>query len=125
MIKVAVGILRRNGTVLVCQRKRGGRYELKWEFPGGKFEPGETAEQCLCRELHEELSIENVTIDRIEKQTAFYADGGLYEVTYCFVSAFGGHLRNNVFEDIRWVTPEELRSMDILDGNREIVRRLS
>ncbi len=124
MTKVAVGIIRRNGSVLVCQRKRGGRYELKWEFPGGKLETGETVEQCLRRELYEELSIEDVTVHRIEVEASEYADGGWFEVAYCHVSSFSGEIRNNVFEDVRWVTPDTLRTMDILEGNRDVVNRL-
>ncbi|HEX9615091.1 MAG TPA: NUDIX domain-containing protein, partial [Bacteroidota bacterium] len=57
MTRVAVGILKKDGTILVCQRRRGSRYELKWEFPGGKMEPGESVEDCLQRELTEELSL--------------------------------------------------------------------
>ncbi len=125
MTRVAVGIIRHDGTVLACQRKRGGRYELKWEFPGGKLEPGETVEQCLERELTEELSIRDVTVDRIEVQASEYADGGWFEVAYCHVAGFSGEITNNVFEDMRWVTPEELRKMDILEGNRDILNRLA
>ena len=51
LTRVAVAILRRNGKLLVCQRKKGGRYELKWEFPGGKLELNETIIQSLQREL--------------------------------------------------------------------------
>ncbi len=124
MIKVAVGVLRRNGKILACQRKKGGRYELKWEFPGGKVEPGESVEQCLARELREELSITMHSIDRIEVQSAHYDDGGFYEVAYCHVSGFDGELINNVFEQFRWVTLEELRTLDILEGNRGFIARM-
>ena len=84
MTEVAVGVIRRNGAILICQRKRGGRYELKWEFPGGKFENGESVEQCLRRELREELSIEIQSIDHIQTEAAYYEDGGTFNVSYCF-----------------------------------------
>jgi 8-oxo-dGTP diphosphatase len=121
MIKVAVGILRRDGKILACQRKKGGRYELKWEFPGGKVEPGETIAECLIRELREELAISLRSIDGIEVQSAEYKDGGLFEVSYCNVSAFEGEPANVVFEQIRWVTREELKTLDILEGNRDYI----
>ncbi|HEY6952332.1 MAG TPA: (deoxy)nucleoside triphosphate pyrophosphohydrolase [Bacteroidota bacterium] len=124
MIKVAVGILRRDGKILACQRKRGGRYELKWEFPGGKVEPGESTRQCLERELREELSIHIHSIARTEIQAAEYDDGGLYEVAYCDVTGFDGEPKNNVFEQIQWVTLEELRSLDILEGNKDFITRM-
>jgi 8-oxo-dGTP diphosphatase len=124
MIEVAVGILHRKEKILICQRKIGGRYELKWEFPGGKVEIGETTEQCLRRELHEELSIEIHSIDHVQIEAAYYEDGGMFNVAYCFVSGFQGEPQNNVFEQIRWVTLEELKHMDLLDGNKSFVAQL-
>ena len=124
-IRVAVAVMRRDGRILVCQRKKGARYELKWEFPGGKLEPGETALHCLERELREELSIQLLGIEKIELQTAVYDDGGRYEVAYCFVSRFSGEPTNNVFETVRWVSLDELRTLDILEGNKKFVAQLT
>jgi len=125
MTEVAVGILRKNGKILICQRKKGGRYELKWEFPGGKLEKGETIEQCLRRELREELAVEIEAIEHIHTQSAYYADGGVFNVAYCSLSGFEGEPRNNVFEQIRWVTVDELKNMDLLDGNKIFIENLS
>jgi 8-oxo-dGTP diphosphatase len=125
MTHVAVGILHRNSKVLVCQRKKGGRYGLKWEFPGGKVEPGESTIECLQRELREELSIEIHSVERIDFETAEYSDGGTFEVAYCFIGDFSNEPVNNVFEDVRWVTLEELRTLDILEGNKNFVARLT
>jgi 8-oxo-dGTP diphosphatase len=125
MTEVAVGILRKNGKILICQRKKGGRYEFKWEFPGGKLKNGETTEQCLRRELREELTIEIHSIERIQTQAAYYEDGGMFNVSYCFLSGFEGEPQNNVFEQIRWVTVEELKYMDLLDGDKPFVAHLT
>lgn len=125
MTRVAVAILRRNGKILVCQRGKGARYGLKWEFPGGKLEPNEIVHECLRRELGEELSVEVTAIERMEFYVSRYDDGGTYEVAYCFVSEFEGEPRNNVFEEIRWVTLDELHSLDILEGNRPLVQKLT
>ena len=125
MTRVAVGILRKNGKILACQRKKGSRYELKWEFPGGKLEPGETPLQCVQRELREELSITVNAVQKMEFQSAFYDDGGMFEVAYCDISDFSGEPKNNVFEDIRWVDSAELRQLDILEGNRLFVDKLT
>jgi len=124
MTEVAVAILKRDAKILICQRKQGGRYALKWEFPGGKLESGETVEQCLRRELQEELSIEIHSIEHIETLSAYYEDGGMFNVSYCFVHGFEGEPRNNVFEQIRWVTISELKEMDLLDGNKPFVEKL-
>jgi mutator protein MutT len=125
MTRVAVGVLQKDGKILVCQRKKGSRYGLKWEFPGGKLEPGETILECLKRELFEELSISVRDIDRVQTQSTFYEDGGMFEVAYCFVSQFTGEARNNAFEEIRWVTIPELRAMDNLKGNEAFVASLT
>ncbi len=124
MTRAAVGILRENGRVLVCQRKKNSRYELKWEFPGGKVESGESVQDCVKRELREELSIDVETIGVMKSQVNRYDDGGLFDVTYCFVLQFSGRPVNNAFEEIRWVTLAELRSMDILEGNKPFVSKL-
>ena len=125
MTEVAVGVLRKNNRILICQRKQGGRYALKWEFPGGKFEICETLEQCLRRELREELSIEIHSIRHIETLAAYYEDGGMFNVSYCFVFGFDGEPQNNIFEQIRWVTIGELNAIDLLDGNKPFVARLT
>ena len=123
-IAVTVGLLQRDGKVLLCQRKRGARYELKWEFPGGKVEPGETPEQAVARELSEELSINIRGAELIEKSRAGYSDGNTYDVSYFRVTSFAGEPRNNVFEQIRWVGLQELSEFDILEGNKSFVDAL-
>lgn len=131
MKNVAVGIILRDGEVLACQRKQSARYPLKWEFPGGKTEPGETAEAALVRELREELSI-HATIDRLfHTQEWTYEEGvsnpereGSYRVFYFLIRSFAAEMRNHAFEQTRWVSPKELQSMDILEGNKEAVHLL-
>ena len=124
MTKVAVGILRKNGLILACQRKKNARYGLKWEFPGGKVEPGESTEECVKRELWEELSIRVLEVGETETIASDYDDGGRYEVAYCRVTRYEGELVNNVFETFRWVTLEELKQLDILHGNRPYIMRM-
>jgi len=121
MIKVAVGIVRMGSHVLVCQRKRTSRYPFKWEFPGGKFENGESVVECLRRELREELSIDANVGEELYRQEWLYHDSGAFEVYYHFVDSFSGTIRNNVFEQIMWVNVAELAGMDMLDGNRDAV----
>ena len=131
MKEVAVGILLQEGRVLACQRSAHARYPLKWEFPGGKREPGEDPQQTLRRELREELDIEPLVLDEFHCQEWIYPEGvedpardGSFRVTYFLVSRFRGSPVNHVFQQIRWVPPEELLSMDILEGNRDAIRRL-
>ena len=125
MTEVAVAILRKDKKTLICQRKKNGQYGLKWEFPGGKLELGESVEQCLRRELQEELSINIHSIERIKTEAAYYEDGGMFNVSYCFVSGFDGEPQNNVFEHIRWVTLDELKQTDMLKGNKPFIEQLT
>lgn len=118
----------RNGDVLACRRKRTVRYPLKWEFPGGKIESGETAAEALVRELREELAIEAVPGRVLHRQSWVYPDHDVdsaFDVTYLLVRSFTGTPVNRTFEEIRWVPPAFLLTMDILDGNREAVERLA
>ena len=131
MKEVAVGIILRNGQVLACQRKRDAQYALKWEFPGGKLEPGETAVQALRRELREELAIETMLHQEFFRQEWIYAEGtdnpkrdGAFRVFYFLVNEFSGEPVNLAFEVIQWMHPRQLQRMDILEGNREAVERL-
>ncbi|MGA3245714.1 MAG: (deoxy)nucleoside triphosphate pyrophosphohydrolase [Bacteroidota bacterium] len=124
MTQAAVAILQKEKRILICQRKKDARYALKWEFPGGKVEEGESFFECAKREVREELSIAIDAFDRSESQINRYDDGGVFEVMYFFVSRFEGVPVNNAFEQIRWVTLDELRSLDILEGNKPLVSRM-
>ena len=125
MTQAAVAIIYKENRILVCQRKKIARYGLKWEFPGGKVKQGESLFDCVRREVKEELSLTIETYDRSESQVNRYDDGGVFEVTYFFVSHFEGSPVNNTFEQVRWVTLAELRSLDILEGNKPLVARMS
>src|SRR5215831_14141184 len=56
-VRVAAAVVWREGRLLLTQRPPGGQLGLQWEFPGGKIEPGETAEHALEREIAEELGV--------------------------------------------------------------------
>lgn len=131
MKEVAVGIIMKGGRVLACQRKRTAKYALKWEFPGGKLEPGESAPAALRRELREELGLEATVDGEFFRQEWVYTDGtdnpqrdGSFRVFYYLVTTFSGEPVNHAFEQIQWKRPHELPAMDILEGNREAVARL-
>ena len=57
-LNVAIAIIRRDDRVMICRRKDEDSFGGYWEFPGGKFEPGESPKACICREIREELAIE-------------------------------------------------------------------
>jgi 8-oxo-dGTP diphosphatase len=124
MKEVSVGILRRNDLVLACQRKKSAQYPLKWEFPGGKIEPGESPLQAIIRELHEELNIQAAPGAEFHRQEWDYGDSS-YRVYYYLIDRFTGEPVNQAFEQIRWVKPQELPGMDILEGNRDVLKKMN
>jgi 8-oxo-dGTP diphosphatase len=122
---VAVGIIYRDGAVLVGQRRRMDRHALKWEFPGGKVEAGETPQQALIRELQEELLIDAEISSELARYEHDYPNGSRVHLLFFAVSTFQGDPHGRVFEQIRWVPLAELHSLDFLDGDFDFVRRLT
>ena len=74
IIEVAAGLVFREGRLLITQRNTGTHLGGLWEFPGGKREPGESFEQCLTRELGEELGIEVSVGELVESLTHAYPE---------------------------------------------------
>lgn len=122
---VSAAVIRRNGKVLAGQRKRDGRHPLKWEFPGGKVEPGESPREALVRELREELSIEAEIGTELGRDRHEYPDGRGVDLLFFSVEQFAGEPVSNAFEQIRWVAPEALASLDFLEGDVRFVERLA
>lgn len=122
---VAAALILRGDEVLVCQRKAGAPMGLKWEFPGGKLEPGESPEQALKRELHEELGIEAAVGTRIAHLRHTYRSGGAVDLQFFAVHSFEGEIVNQIFEDVRWVPLRTLPEYDFLAADRDLVRDLA
>ena len=72
-MEVVAAVIERDGQILIGQRKARGRHGLKWEFPGGKVEPGEELRAALARELREELGIDAQIGEEIERYDFSYA----------------------------------------------------
>ena len=124
-VEVSAGLLTRNGAILACQRLPDGRHPGKWEFPGGKREPGESMEECLRRELREELGIE-AEVDELVWQTEHaYPDGAPIALSFFAVRRFRGEPVNRAFAAIRWVHVAALAGLDFLQADRELVERLA
>lgn len=122
---VVAGVLQRDGKVLIGQRMANDRHGLKWEFPGGKVELGESPKQALRRELREELGVEA----EIGPEVARYEHrlSGRIPLTLLFhrVESFEGEPRPETFEQILWEDPLALPSYDFLDGDLDFVRRIA
>jgi 8-oxo-dGTP diphosphatase len=125
MITVAAGILKQDGRILICQRKRTGAFPLQWEFPGGKVEANEDVQTCLRRELHEELAIEAEIGPEVSAFQYTYPNGFQVNLVFFQVSAYTGVMANQAFEQILWIEPHELLKYDFLEADRALVARLA
>jgi 8-oxo-dGTP diphosphatase len=125
MTTVVAAVIGRDGQVLIGQRPAGKQHGLKWEFPGGKVEPGESPEGALRRELDEELGIQAAIGDRIGDYEYAYPGREPIRLVFFAVGEFTGTMENRVFEQVRWETRERLPSYDFLEGDVDFVRLLA
>lgn len=124
-IQVVAGLISRDDKILVCQRRRDSAFPLKWEFPGGKIESGETAVEALRRELREELGIEIAEASLVSRHEHDYPEGLRVSLHFHRVGHFSGEVKNLVFERILWSPLDELVKLDFLEGDRPMIRRLA
>jgi 8-oxo-dGTP diphosphatase len=125
VVQVVAAILERSGSILICQRTPEQSHPLKWEFPGGKVEPGETSEQALARELEEELGIHFATGDEIKRYHFRYPGKNPIELVFYRVLGYDGEPRNLIFHDVQWVRREQLTQFDFVEGDRDFIRSFS
>jgi 8-oxo-dGTP diphosphatase len=124
-IPVVAGVIEQDGRVLICQRKAGSRHSLKWEFPGGKVEPGESPRAALARELKEELGIEARIGREMSRYEFVYPRGATLLLIFLEVKEFRGEPENGIFERIQWEERRNLPKYDFLDGDIDFVKRLA
>jgi 8-oxo-dGTP diphosphatase len=126
MLTVVAALIEHEGKVLACQRRRGERFELKWEFPGGKVKAGETLEAALSRELKEELGVASRIGPELYRTQHHYAEMQEPVELVFFSARVNAHeLRNLNFEEIQWCTPASLPELDFLAADRELIEKLS
>lgn len=111
--------------ILICQRKKDQPLPLKWEFPGGKVEPGEEPIAALRRELHEELGIDAEIGEQVTRFQHAYKNGGGVELTFFRIIGYTGDIKNLIFQDIRWVDRRSLPRFDFLEADVKLVREIA
>ena len=98
---------------------------MKWEFPGGKVEEGESPQQALVRELREELQIEAEIGSELARYEHGYPSGSRVHLLFFAVRNFRGVPEARVFEQICWTDLLFLPRLDFLDGDLDFVKRLA
>lgn len=121
-IEVVAAIIYQDGKILATQRGYGD-FKDGWEFPGGKIEAGETAQEAIVREIKEELA---VTIHPEKLITTVEYDYPKFHLTmHCFLASLeDGHLSLLEHEAMKWLTKEELDSVSWLPADVEVVQKL-
>jgi 8-oxo-dGTP diphosphatase len=124
MVQVVAAVLERDGRILICRRTPQQSHPLKWEFPGGKVEPGESPAEALTRELDEELGIGGRECEEMTRYEYAYPGKQPILLIFLRVTRFAGEPRNRIFHEIRWERAECLGSFDFLEGDRRFLRIL-
>jgi 8-oxo-dGTP diphosphatase len=119
-IHVTCAIIERDGLVLAAQRSRFIRMPLKWEFPGGKIEPGESPEACLDRELMEEMGI-RVAIKRAMPPSMHRYPAFTITLHPFVCGILSGEMVLNEHRAIAWLKPEELPALNWLEADLAVI----
>jgi len=122
-IQVAAGLILHEGRYLITRRKGGVHLGGLWEFPGGKREPGESLEDCLRRELREELEVEITEPVRYRVIRHDYPDKAV-ELHFFRCSIRVGSVRSLDRDDLCWVPPEELTRFEFPPANHPLIETL-
>ncbi len=122
-IDVAAGLVFHQQKLLITQRPVGTHLAGLWEFPGGKFEQGETFEKCLARELREELAIEVALGQLFEKITHEYPERTVH-LKFFLCRLAKGRPRAIGCAAFEWATRDCLAKRDFPSADKRLLRRL-
>lgn len=125
MTQVTAAVIEREGKILACRRRVDQTHPRKWEFPGGKVEPGEEAAAALARELEEELGIRVEASQEITRYEYQYPGGAPLLLIFFRVERYAGAIENRIFAEVRWAGVAELGALDFLEGDVDFIRRLA
>ena len=123
VLVVAAALYRADGRVLIAERPPGKHMAGRWEFPGGKVDPGESEAAALARELREELGVEVVASRPFMRLRHTYEDREV-ELSMWVVESFRGEVQSLDGQRLKWVQPERLADENILEADRPFVEAL-
>tara|TARA_R110001606_G_scaffold217875_2_gene365729 strand:- start:474 stop:860 length:387 start_codon:yes stop_codon:yes gene_type:complete len=123
LVRVAVGVVLRDDAVFIALRNTSQHQGGLWEFPGGKCEPSESAQEALARELKEECGVAVIESSFFKKIAHDYGDKQV-ELHFYKVTAFDGEPEGNEGQQVRWVAINELSAYQFPEANQQIVSEL-
>ena len=123
MIDVTAAILVKNGKVLIAKRKPDDKQPGKWEFPGGKIEAGESARECLKREMQEEFEIE-VRVGKFLAESIYHYPHGSIRLLAYQAEWQAGDLDLKDHADYAWAQCDRLAEFDFAPADLPFVRKL-
>lgn len=120
---VGAAIIKNDGQILVAQRPYSEipYKSYKWEFPGGKVEENESADEALVREIQEELDCEIIVEDKIGELEYVYPDFKLKMSLYLCQLKEGSLPKSLEHNQIKWISPEEIETLDWLEADYKIL----
>ena len=121
MIEVTCAIIEHNNKVLVTQRSEKMALPLKWEFPGGKIEKGETAEDCLIREILEELHINIKITKQLNSNTHQYSETKTIKLIPFICELKRGEIKLTEHANYLWLIKSELGNLDWAEADVPIL----
>jgi 8-oxo-dGTP diphosphatase len=123
VIVVAAAVVERDGRILVTKRPAGVHLEGYWEFPGGKCAPGETLEQCLVRELREELDADAAVTGELLSTSHDYGERRVE--LHFFSCSLRGEPRPQLGQDMQWVERSLLTTLQFPPADAELIALLT
>ncbi|MAC91618.1 MAG: 8-oxo-dGTP diphosphatase MutT [Woeseiaceae bacterium] len=123
-ISVSAGILINNDNqILLSQRTADKSFPGQWEFPGGKIESSETANEALIRELKEELGID-IDNSYLFKRIEHYYDSFIANIEFFIVDSWSGELSGEEGQLVRWFSAGDLKDLPILAADNPVIEEL-
>jgi 8-oxo-dGTP diphosphatase len=113
-------IIDKQNRLFAAQRSKTMNLPLKWELPGGKIEPNETAEQCLIREIKEELNIDIEIIKGLTSNTHTYPSITIKLIPF-LCKHITGEIALKEHADFKWLNSNELLDLDWADADVPIL----
>lgn len=123
MVNVTCAIILNGQKILVTQRSEKMKLPLKWEFPGGKLHDGETEEECILRELKEELAIQVRIIMRLTPSQFDYGTFIINLIPF-LVEYESGNIQIAEHREAKWLTKDELIHLDWAPADIAILNEL-